>query len=35
LCGDQHLAVVVKHGIDQFGAGDRQHDLRSLVASTG
>ncbi len=21
LCGDQHLAVVVKHGIDQFGDG--------------
>jgi len=21
LCGDQHLAVVVKHGIDEFGDG--------------
>ena len=41
LCGDQHLAVVVKHGIDRVErrtvrlspARRCQHDLRPLVAS--
>jgi phosphodiesterase/alkaline phosphatase D-like protein len=43
LCGDQHLAVVVKHGVNRVGrrpvcvhqSGAREHDLRPLVASGG
>ncbi len=31
LCGDQHLAVVVKHGIDQFGDGPYAYTSPALV----
>lgn len=31
LCGDQHLAVVVKHGIDQFGDGPFAFTSPALV----
>ncbi|MCC6508341.1 MAG: metallophosphoesterase [Pirellulaceae bacterium] len=31
LCGDQHLAVVVKHGIDQFGDGPYGFTSPALV----
>jgi 3',5'-cyclic AMP phosphodiesterase CpdA len=31
LCGDQHLAVVVKHGIDQFGDGPYAFTSPALV----
>jgi hypothetical protein len=31
LCGDQHLAVVVKHGIDQFGDGPFSFTSPALV----
>jgi len=33
LCGDQHLAVVVKHGIDQFGDGPYAFSSPALVNS--
>ena len=33
LCGDQHLAVVVKHGIDQFGDGPFAFSSPALVNS--
>jgi hypothetical protein len=31
LCGDQHLAVVVKHGIDEFGDGPYSFTSPALV----
>ena len=31
LCGDQHLAVVVKHGIDEFGDGPYGFTSPALV----
>jgi hypothetical protein len=31
LCGDQHLAVVVKHGIDDFGDGPYSFTSPALV----
>lgn len=34
LCGDQHLAVVVKHGIEEFGDGPYSFTSPALVNTT-